>query len=53
MAPFLVLNKLRIPTKSECIDIVDGDRILRNVDYDLPIVMAQYTVKLESLSAQL
>ena len=40
MAPFLVLNKIptfrRNPTKPECIDIVDGDRILRNVDYDLP-----------------
>lgn len=57
MAPFLVLNKLptfrRSPTKPDCIGIVDVDRIFRNVDYDLPIGTAQYTIKLESLSAQL
>jgi hypothetical protein len=34
-------------------DIVDGGRILRNADYELPNGTAQYTVKLEPLSAQI
>lgn len=57
MAPFLMLNYIptfrRSPPELDCIDIVDGDRVLRNVDYDLPIDTAQYTKRLESLSAQL